>query len=174
MKMTHPTAPGTGSIAVLAARDLAVVGATIWLAGPPPIGPRPDRPSAGYRRLERSDVVEPGSCPTCEAGRYGLLFAASSQPDKSRRKSLCQPTPRARGLEKPTSRTGWRVASSCCRVTSASPAALRAWNRQRRNGNPSHRLRLIPRNDWRRAMNSRTSGRKNALLKRPIGGSGSR
>ena len=48
------------------------------------------------------------------------------------------------------------------------------WNRQRQDGNPSHRLRLIPRNDWRRAMNSRTSGRKNALLKRPIGGSGSR
>lgn len=61
--------------------------------------PAPDTPSAGCRRLGRSDVVEPASCSTCEAGRYELLCVASSQPDESRRKSLSRPTPRARGLE---------------------------------------------------------------------------
>ncbi len=167
-------APGTGSIAVLTARDLIGVSATVWLDEHPQIGPRPDTPSAGYRRLGRSDVVEPGSCPSCEAGRYGLLCVASSQPDEPRRKSLCQPTPPSTRTGKTTSRTGWRAGCSCGRVTSAPPEALHVWNRQRKDGNPSHRLRLIPRNDWRRAMNSRTSGRKNALLKRPIGGSGSR
>lgn len=41
-------------------------------------------------------------------------------------------------------------------------------------GAKGYRKRLTSVKDFRRAMKSRSSGRKNALLKRPIGGSGSR
>lgn len=42
-----------------------------------------------------------------------------------------------------------------------------------RLGLPTQRWRLTSEKDLRRAMNSRRIGRKKALLKRPIGGSGS-
>lgn len=172
--MSHPSGRGIGNIAILTAIDLTNVRATAWLATHPTTGSRPGTPFAGYGRLVRSAVVELASCPTPRGRRDQTAVRGELA---TRQISMGEPHPAGTTSLKTGKRTTgmiWHAGCSCCRVRGASPEALHAWNRQRKDDNPSHRLRLTPRSDWRRAMNSRTSGRKNALLKRPMGGCGSR
>ena len=174
METTHPSAPDTGNIVILACKGpdrcqryrlarrtsdnrLAPGYIICWLLVVKTISSGEARKLSDLRGRQEQAAVR-GELAT----RYLDGRAKASR------------LLRVRGLEKTAIRTGWHAECTYCPGRSTSPAALCAWVARGKTVDPSHRLRLIPRSDCRRAMNSRTSGRKNALLKRPMGGSGSR